>query len=103
LFTKQHFRRFGERKLFVYNICLFLCFDVAPFYSEATHDKWIAKEHAKGVIIVQTFESKTDAAFFEKGHKSTNSSVMWNTTIQFEAGATVVISCFTCGFSMCRL
>jgi len=31
---------------------------------------------------------------FEKGKNSSNSSVMWNKTIQLEAGVTVVISCF---------
>jgi hypothetical protein len=46
----------------MYNVCLFLCFDVAHFYCEATHDKWIAKEHTKGFLIAYPFESKTDAA-----------------------------------------
>jgi hypothetical protein len=78
----------------MYNVCLFLCFDVVHFYCEATHDKWIAKEHTKGFLIAYTFESKTDAASC-KGHKLTNSIVMWNTKIQFEADATVIVSCFT--------
>jgi hypothetical protein len=44
------------------NVCLFLWFNVAPFYSEAKHVKWkwIAKEHTKHFFVISyTFESKT--------------------------------------------